>query len=525
MLRRGRGRRPRRRPASRLGRAASPARRSSCPGSTATGPGATPQTRTLRGERAGEDARQHGLRCLCGGVGREGRPGLVRGHVLDHHDDARGLAQMPRRRLRDEAGCPWRSPPGPRPSPPRSPRPPASATKPLARGVDEQLEAAELVGRPLRHERERRLPASARSPSAAPRRDHRPPLRSQARGDGGTDPTGAACDERSHCSGECKDRPRSSGQGIRITPREPKPVRMKRFRSATLAGVALRAPDDPVCAERDHSKASISPRPAFTPKTVTIRVSATHRHLDEQGSGTHQVLAVTSSRFRPHLFSPRTRPYSAYTSHEVRELQARDALHTNRRGTVVVRAGVSSMTAPAVVRYGGTRDAVRSRLRALRRVKRVNIDASSAGRRPSRASLECQEHGERRLELTGQAGHEHRVRANWKNTNSLAEQSHVTAPDAEARARACLTATASAAPRSHRQAPGRARRYVRSQADVESRQAGDVNTRPRPQLPARAGLRGVLGCKSGAAPSLASCSRQHRPHLLRAAARSAAIKA
>ena len=75
-------------------------------------------------------------------------------------------------------------------------------SKPLAGRVDEQIEPAELVGRPL-HERVRGF-GVCEVAVRAPRSDHRPPLGAQALGDGGTDPSGAACDERSHCSGSVR---------------------------------------------------------------------------------------------------------------------------------------------------------------------------------------------------------------------------------------------------------------------------------------------------------------------------------
>ena len=102
--RRGRPPPRRRPPASRSGRAAvSAARRSSCSGSTATGPGAIAADAHLGRERAREHAGQHRLRRLRGAVGREGRPGLVGGDVLDQDDEAElDRAQMGGGGLRDE---------------------------------------------------------------------------------------------------------------------------------------------------------------------------------------------------------------------------------------------------------------------------------------------------------------------------------------------------------------------------------------------------------------------------------------
>ena len=97
---------------------------------------------------------------------RERGPGLVGGDVLDHHDAAARLAQVRRGGLRDEeaalrGGAEGRVPVGLVELVERLRR------EALAGGVDEQVEAAELVDRPL-DERLAPASASATSPSARP---------------------------------------------------------------------------------------------------------------------------------------------------------------------------------------------------------------------------------------------------------------------------------------------------------------------------------------------------------------------
>jgi hypothetical protein len=71
--------------------------------------------------------------------------------------------------------------------------------EPLARGVDEQIEPAELVGRPL-DERVRSF--GVREVAVhAPCSDHRPAFGAQSFGNGGPHLSGPACDERAHVRG------------------------------------------------------------------------------------------------------------------------------------------------------------------------------------------------------------------------------------------------------------------------------------------------------------------------------------
>jgi len=80
----------------------SAARRSSWPGSTATGTGRNTADPHLGRERARENPSEHRLRRLRGRMRSERRPRLVPGDVLDHHHTAARLAQRRGGGLGDE---------------------------------------------------------------------------------------------------------------------------------------------------------------------------------------------------------------------------------------------------------------------------------------------------------------------------------------------------------------------------------------------------------------------------------------
>jgi plastocyanin len=113
----------------------------------------------------------------------------------------------------------------------------------------------------------------------------------------------------------------------------------------------------------------------FTPKTVTIEFGDTVTWTNKD-SGTHQVLADQLS-FPTSPVLSQNQTYS-YTFTKSGNFGYRDALHTNRRGTVVVRPGVSLKAAPAVISYGGsaTLSGVVSSLAAG---ETVDVDAQQCG--------------------------------------------------------------------------------------------------------------------------------------------------
>src|SRR5262245_12049478 len=113
----------------------------------------------------------------------------------------------------------------------------------------------------------------------------------------------------------------------------------------------------------------------FTPKTVTIEYGDTVTWTNKD-AGQHQVLADQLT-FPTSPVLAQNQTYS-YTFTKSGSFSYRDALHTNRRGTVVVRAGVSLKAVPALVKYGaaGTLSGAVSSLAAG---ETVNLDAKQCG--------------------------------------------------------------------------------------------------------------------------------------------------
>src|SRR4029453_3419945 len=124
--------------------------------------------------------------------------------------------------------------------------------------------------------------------------------------------------------------------------------RMRRLWSATLVALALLTIPLALSATTKHVDITA---PGSPPKTVTIEFGDTVTWMNKD-SGAHQVLAdQLAFPTSPVLAQNQTYSYSFPKSGS---FGYRDALPTNRRGTVVVRAGVSLKSAPAVIRYGGT---------------------------------------------------------------------------------------------------------------------------------------------------------------------------
>jgi len=120
---------------------------------------------------------------------------------------------------------------------------------------------------------------------------------------------------------------------------------MKRFSLALVALALLTIPS----ALSATTKSVDITQAGFTPGRVTIDYGDTVTWTNKD-SGNHQVLADQLSFPTSPVLAP-NQTYS-YTFTKSGSFGYRDALHTNRRGTVVVRAGVSIAAAPAVVTYG-----------------------------------------------------------------------------------------------------------------------------------------------------------------------------
>jgi plastocyanin len=147
---------------------------------------------------------------------------------------------------------------------------------------------------------------------------------------------------------------------------------MKRIWSATLVALALLTIPSALSATTKNVDITAA---GFTPKTVTIDFGDTVTWTNKD-AGTHQVLADQLT-FPTSPVLAQNQTYS-YTFTKSGNFGYRDALHTNRRGTVVVRAGVSLKAAPAVVRYGAT-STLSGAVSSLAMGETVNIDAKQCG--------------------------------------------------------------------------------------------------------------------------------------------------
>jgi len=123
----------------------------------------------------------------------------------------------------------------------------------------------------------------------------------------------------------------------------------------------------------------------------------------------------------------------------------RDALNTNRRGTVVVRAGVSIKTAPAVVRYGGTAT-LSGVVSSLAAGETVNIDAKQCGATSFTRLASVKSTANGAWSAPAKPVMNTVYRAGWKNANSAELTQSVSPLLALKRVRARrFTATATAA--------------------------------------------------------------------------------
>ena len=132
-------------------------------------------------------------------------------------------------------------------------------------------------------------------------------------------------------------------------------------------------------------------------------------------SGNHQVLADQLA-FPTSPVLAQNQTYS-YTFTKSGSFGYRDALHTNRRGTVVVRAGVSMTAAPSLLAYGKSATLSGS-ISSGAAGDTVNDRRDGVRQDGVHARDLRQERGERRLELAGQAGPQHGLPGDWRNAKS-----------------------------------------------------------------------------------------------------------
>jgi plastocyanin len=153
----------------------------------------------------------------------------------------------------------------------------------------------------------------------------------------------------------------------------------------------------------------------FTPKTVTIEFGDTVTWTNKD-SGTHQVLADQLA-FPTSPVLSQNQTYS-YTFTKSGNFGYRDALHSNRRGTVVVRAGVSIKAAPPVISYGGsaTLSGVVSSLAAG---ETVNVDAKQCGATAFTRLVAVKSTANGAWSAPAKPVINTVFRASWKNANSV----------------------------------------------------------------------------------------------------------
>src|SRR6476646_9842336 len=114
----------------------------------------------------------------------------------------------------------------------------------------------------------------------------------------------------------------------------------------------------------------------FTPGKVTVDYGDTVTWTNKD-TANHQVLADQLAFPTSPVLGP-NQTYS-YTFTKSGSFGYRDALHTNRRGTVVVRTGVSITAAPALLAYGKSATLSGS-ISSGATGETVNVDAMECGK-------------------------------------------------------------------------------------------------------------------------------------------------
>jgi plastocyanin len=258
----------------------------------------------------------------------------------------------------------------------------------------------------------------------------------------------------------------------------------------------------------------------FTPKTVTIEYGDTVTWTNKD-TGQHQVLADQLT-FPTSPVLAQNQTYS-YTFTKSGSFSYRDALHTNRRGTVVVRAGVSLKAAPATVAYGGTAT-LSGAVSSLAAGETVNVDAKQCGATTFTRLVGVKSTANGAWSAPAKPVMNTIFRANWKNANSAEVTESVSPLLTLKRVRARrFTATATAA----QALTGKrlvVQRYVKSRRAWKAAKGVTLNTSkpgvaPTVRTSAAFGLRVRRGTKLRALLSAAQAGPCY------AAARSAAIRA
>lgn len=185
---------------------------------------------------------------------------------------------------------------------------------------------------------------------------------------------------------------------------------MKRFSLALLALALLTIPSALSATTKNVDVTAAG----FTPKTVTIDFGDTVTWTNKD-TGNHQVLADQLS-FPTSPVLAQNQTYS-YTFAKSGNFGYRDALNTNRRGTVVVRAGVSIKSAPAVVKYAGTAT-LSGAVSNLAAGETVNVDAKTCGATTFTRLASVKSAANGAWTVPAKPLLNTVFRASWKNTNS-----------------------------------------------------------------------------------------------------------
>src|SRR5262245_7107660 len=122
---------------------------------------------------------------------------------------------------------------------------------------------------------------------------------------------------------------------------------MKKLSSVLLVSLAVLAIPSALAATKNVDITQAG----FTPSKVTVDYGDTVTWTNKDNAN-HQVLADQIAFPTSPVLAP-NQAYS-YTFTKSGSFDYRDALNTNRRGTVVVRPGVSMTGAPALVKYGAS---------------------------------------------------------------------------------------------------------------------------------------------------------------------------
>jgi plastocyanin len=187
---------------------------------------------------------------------------------------------------------------------------------------------------------------------------------------------------------------------------------MTRIWSATLLALALLAIPSALSATTKNVDITAA---GFTPNKVTIEFGDTVTWTNKD-SGAHQVLAdQLAFPTSPVLVQNQT--YS-YTFTKSGSFGYRDAMHTNRRGTVVVRPGISLKAAPAVIKYGGTAT-LSGAVSSLAAGETVNVDAKQCGATTFTRLVAVKSTANGAWSAPAKPAMNTAFRASWKNANSV----------------------------------------------------------------------------------------------------------